>query len=93
LELKSEAAKKKPAKKEKGKGGTLCGKPHAKVKSGDHYPIGDAAHGRNALARVHQDASKNPSWWSGTGSELINAVERAVHGKFPAIGKDKEKKK
>lgn len=88
LELRSNAAAKK---KEKSKG-TLCGKPHAKVKSGDHYPIGDAAHGRNALARVHQDASKNPSWWSGTGSELINAVERAVHSKFPGIGKDEKKK-
>jgi hypothetical protein len=70
--------------------GTLCGKPHAKVKSGDHYPISDESHGRNALARVNQDASKNPSWWSGSESELINAVTRAVHGKYPGIGKDKK---
>lgn len=50
-----------PAKREGGKGG---------------YPIPDAAHGRNALARVAQH---------GTASE--KAVVRAkVHAKFPGIG-------
>ena len=69
----------------------MCGHENSKVKgNGDHYPIPDAAHGRNALARVHQDAAKSPSWWSGTESELINTVERNVHGKFPGIGKDKK---
>lgn len=41
------------------------------------YPIPDAAHARNALARVAQN---------GTPSEQAT-VRRKVHEKFPAIGK------
>jgi hypothetical protein len=45
------------------------------------YPIPDAAHARNALARVAQH---------GTASEQAT-VRAAVHRKFPAIGdRDKE---
>lgn len=40
-----------------------------------HYPIPDARHGRNAIARVHQH---------GTPSE-IRKVEARVHRKFPSI--------
>ena len=49
-----------PSKKEGGKGG---------------YPINDAAHARNALARVSQH---------GTPSEKAT-VRRKVHAKFPSI--------
>jgi hypothetical protein len=46
------------------------------------YPIPDAAHARNALARVSQ---------FGTPAEKA-AVKAKVHAKFPAIGKSKKKK-
>lgn len=42
------------------------------------YPIHDEAHARNALARVSQ---------FGSPSERA-AVHRAVHAKYPGIGKD-----
>lgn len=42
------------------------------------YPINDANHARNALARVSQFGS----------SEQKAKVRAAVHRKFPGIGKD-----
>ena len=45
---------------------------------GGRYPIEDRAHGANALARVSQH---------GTPEEKAK-VRAAVHGKYPAIGKD-----
>lgn len=57
----------------------------SKVKDGkDHFPIPDAAHARNALARVHQYSSA-PSWYNGTLSSLQSAVSKAVHAKYPGI--------
>jgi hypothetical protein len=50
----------------------------------DHFPIPDAAHARNALARVDQYSSA-PSWYNGTLSSLKAAVRRAVHSKYPSI--------
>jgi hypothetical protein len=50
----------------------------------DHFPIPDAAHARNALARVHQYSSA-PSWYNGTLSSLQSAVSKAVHAKYPGI--------
>lgn len=44
---------------------------------GRRYPIEDAAHGRNALARVSQH---------GTPEEKA-IVRRKVHAKYPSIGK------
>jgi hypothetical protein len=44
---------------------------------GRHYPIPDANHARNALARVSQ---------FGTSHEKA-VVRSAVHSKFPSIGK------
>ncbi|ACI52213.1 hypothetical protein Gdia_2468 [Gluconacetobacter diazotrophicus PA1 5] len=44
------------------------------------YPIPDKSHARNALARVAQH---------GTPAECAE-VRRAVHRKFPSIGKDGE---
>jgi hypothetical protein len=41
------------------------------------YPVPDASHARNALARV---ANKSP--------QLKAKVRAKVHSKFPAIGKD-----
>lgn len=52
--------------------------PHGK--GAGSYPIPDAAHARNALARVAQH---------GTPSEKA-AVRRKVHAKFPNIGKEKK---
>lgn len=51
-----------PSKKEGGKGG---------------YPIPDAAHGRNALARVAQHGTP----------EEKKEVRAKVHKKFPSIGR------
>lgn len=48
-----------------------------KGKGGGSYPIPDASHARNALARVAQH---------GSSSEKA-AVRRKVHAKFPGIGK------
>lgn len=50
----------------------------AKGKGAGSYPIPDAAHARNALARGAQHASA---------SELAT-IKRKVHAKFPGIGKD-----
>jgi len=70
-------------------GGTLCGKVNRKVIDGKpHFPISDADHGRNALARVAQTAKHD--WWDGTKEELVAAVKKAVKAKFPSIDKDKE---
>lgn len=46
---------------------------------GRRYPINDANHARNALARVSQYGSPDEK----------ARVRSAVHGKFPAIGKKK----
>jgi len=50
----------------------------------DHFPINDLKHGRNALARVQQYDSV-PKWYDGTLEEVKNAVQKAVHKKFPSI--------
>ena len=50
--------------------------------AGRKYPINDAAHARNALARVSQ---------YGTPSEKAR-VRAAVHRKFPGIGKDPKRR-
>lgn len=47
------------------------------------YPIHDEAHARNALSRVAQH---------GTPAEKAK-VRAAVHRKFPAIGRDRDRKK
>lgn len=47
------------------------------------YPIPDASHARNALARVSQN---------GTPAEKAK-VRAAVHRKFPSIGTPKKKKR
>lgn len=56
----------------------------------DHFPIPDAAHGRNALARVNQ-YGEVPSWYDGSLSDLKDAVVKAVKGKFPDIEVEEEK--
>jgi len=50
----------------------------------DHFPIPDAAHARNALARVNQ-YSEVPSWYDGSLEELKSKVKSAVKSKFPTI--------
>lgn len=65
-------------------GGTLCGKVNSKVTDGgEHFPINDLAHAKNALARVAQTAKHE--WWDGTKEDLIKAVHKAVKAKFPSI--------
>jgi len=49
-----------------------------------HFPIPDANHARNALARVKQ-YKKAPSWWDGTLAQLIRVIVRAVKKRFPSI--------
>ena len=65
----------------------FANKPAAKTPAGKaeggSYPIPDAAHARNALARVAQH---------GTPAEKAR-VRAAVHHKFPAIGKSSAKSK
>ena len=47
------------------------------------YPVNDAAHARNALARVSQFGSEAEK----------SKVRAAVHRKFPSIGSDKKTKR
>lgn len=47
------------------------------------YPIADASHARNALARVAQHGSESEK----------EKVRAAVHRKFPSIGSGKSTKK
>lgn len=55
------------------------------VKDGrDHFPIGDVAHGRNALARAAAFTSA-PEWYSGSLETFRKKVSAAVHKKFPSI--------
>lgn len=59
---------------------TNSGRKHIKEENfalpGRRYPIHDAAHARNALARVAQNGSP----------EEQAAVKRAVHKKYPSLG-------
>jgi hypothetical protein len=65
---------------------------HPKVKDNkDHFPIDTIGRARNALVRSHQFDGA-PPWWKGSLKELQNAVAKAVHGKYPAIGKEDKKK-
>lgn len=56
----------------------------------DHFPIPDAAHGRNALARVNQ-YGEVPGWYDGSLEDLKAAVVKAVKSKFPSIDVEEEK--
>jgi len=68
-------------------------KDSPKVKDNkDHYPIGDLAHGANALARAQQYSSSPPPWFAGTVGELQAAVRRAVYSKFPGLKSRKEER-
>jgi len=81
-----------------------CVFPHTsnKVKDNkDHFPINSEAQARNALSRANQ-YDKAPPWYDGSLQELVSAVARKVHGKYPDIevseaskkpGKGKGKKK
>lgn len=78
------------AKKDKGHSGFIFPKTHPKVKDNkDHYPIGNEAHGRNALAQVAK-YTKVPPWYNGTLGGLQSAVSRAVHSKYPGIKSEKK---
>lgn len=75
----------------KDKPAPIFSKDNPKVKDDkDHFPIPDAAHGRNALARVNQYGSV-PSWYDGSLQELKDAVVKAVESKFPSVEVEEEK--
>jgi hypothetical protein len=58
---------------------------HPKVKDNkDHFPINSESQARNALARANQYSSA-PEWYNGSLENLVNAVARKVHGKYPGI--------
>jgi len=50
----------------------------------DHFPINNPNQARNALARANQ-YDKSPEWYKGSLDQLIKAVTRAVHKKYPDI--------
>lgn len=50
----------------------------------DHFPLGNAAQARNALARANQFSSV-PKWYRGTLKGLKTAVARAVKKDYPSI--------
>ena len=50
----------------------------------DHFPINKLAQARNALSRASQ-YSKSPSWYDGSLKDLVMAVQRAAHKKYPSI--------
>lgn len=58
-----------------------------------HFPIPDAEHGRNAIARVNQ-YSFLPKWYSGKMNlkQLVEHVVNEVHKKFPSIEVSKDAK-
>lgn len=65
--------------------GYVFGPGHPKVKDKKgHFPIPDASHARNALARANQ-YSEAPDWFDGTLKQLKEAVARAVKSKFKSI--------
>ena len=50
----------------------------------DHFPINDEDQARNALSRASQYSSA-PSWYEGSLSSLVTAVQRKVKAKYPSI--------
>lgn len=58
-----------------------------------HFPVPDAEHGRNAIARVNQYSSL-PKWYSGKMNlkQLVEHVVNEVHKKFPSIEVSKDAK-
>jgi hypothetical protein len=71
-------------KKSKPRGDFIFPSSHSKVKEGDHFPINTEGRARNALARANQ-YSKAPSWYTGSLSDLVQTVARAVKRKYKNI--------
>jgi hypothetical protein len=72
-----------------------CVFPHTsnKVKDNkDHFPINSESQARNALSRANQ-YSESPSWYDGSLQELVSAVARKVHSKYPDIEVSEASKK
>lgn len=57
----------------------------------DHFPINNQNQARNAIARANQ-YDKSPDWYKGSLTQLINAVIRSVHKKYPKIEISKKAK-
>jgi ElaB/YqjD/DUF883 family membrane-anchored ribosome-binding protein len=94
-ELVSRISKKKKKKAPKSQKRGDCVFPHTskKVKDNkDHFPINSESQARNALSRANQ-YDKSPPWYDGSLQELVNAVTRKVHSKYPDIEISKESKK
>lgn len=87
------AAEKDPKAKVRNRGTVVFPAESSKVKDDkDHFPINDADQARNALARANQFSSV-PKWYNGSLQELVNAVARKVHSKYPSIKVTEEAKK
>lgn len=58
---------------------------HPKVNDNKgHYPLGNVAQARNALARASQH-KEVPEWWKGSLKELVSSVARKVKKEYPSI--------
>lgn len=79
------------AAKEKSKSEFIFSPEKSKDKKG-HFPIDTIGRARNALAQVEK-FEEAPPWYKGTLTSLKNSVKRAVHEKYPSIGKDSDNAK
>lgn len=95
LELISIVSKKKKKKTLKSQKRGDCVFPHTskKVKDNkDHFPINSESQARNALSRANQ-YDKSPPWYDGSLKDLVSAVARKVHSKYPDIEVSEASKK
>jgi hypothetical protein len=84
-ELVTEAKKKDPKAAVRNKPNPVFDAKSPKVTDDrDHFPLKNAAHGRNALSRAGA-FSEPPKWYKGTLKQFQSAVKKAVHKAFPEI--------
>ena len=77
--------KKDPEAEVRNRGEVAFSAKSSKVKDDkDHFPINSEAQARNALSRASQ-YSTVPSWYNGSLSDLVAAVQRKVKAKYPSI--------
>lgn len=94
-DLISRVSKKKKKKTPKSQKRGDCVFPHTskKVKDNkDHFPINSESQARNALSRANQ-YDKSPPWYDGSLKDLVSAVARKVHSKYPDIEVSEASKK
>ena len=82
-----------PDAKVRNRGNVVFPADSSKVKDDkDHFPINSESQARNALSRASQYSSV-PSWYGGSLSGLVGAVQRKVKAKYPGIETTKASKK